>query len=101
MSKHTPGPWKYSDMKDFDHFAISQEEGAPYTHHSSDVGSAFYMLSCQPKPVAEANARLIAAAPDLLYCLQQIIRDLPTRRDWLDPVIEKMARAAIAKAEGE
>jgi hypothetical protein len=45
--------------------------------------------------------RLNEINAELLYCLQQIIQDLPTRRDWLDPVIEKMARAAIAKAEGE
>jgi hypothetical protein len=45
--------------------------------------------------------RLNEINAELLYCLQQIIQDLPTRRDWLDPVIEQMARAAIAKAEGE
>jgi hypothetical protein len=45
--------------------------------------------------------RLNEINAELLYCLQQIIQDLPTRRHWLDPVIEQMARAAIAKAEGE
>jgi hypothetical protein len=38
---------------------------------------------------------------DLLTALQLIIRDLPTRRDWLDPVVEQMALDAIKKAKGE
>lgn len=42
-----------------------------------------------------------AAAPELLAVLEQIIRDLPTKRDWLDPDVEARARAAIAKAKGE
>jgi len=27
--------------------------------------------------------------------LRQIIADLPAKRDWLDPVVERMARAAL------
>ncbi len=47
------------------------------------------------------NDRLISAAPELLWALQQIIQDLPSRRDWLDPDVENVARAAIRKAKGE
>jgi hypothetical protein len=45
--------------------------------------------------------RLIAAAPDLLWVLQQIVNDLPSNRDWLDRNLESFALAAIAKALGE
>jgi hypothetical protein len=47
------------------------------------------------------NARLIAAAPDLLDALRWIIRELPTSRNWLDPDCERACKAAIAKAEGK
>ena len=43
-----------------------------------------------------ANARLIAAAPDLLLALKSLLDD---QRDASLPVL-KLARAAIAKAEG-
>ena len=38
---------------------------------------------------------------EALFCLKQIINDLPSKRDWLDPVVEKMARKIIADAEGK
>lgn len=49
----------------------------------------------------EDKARLFTAAPELLFCLTQIMNDLPAKRDWLDPALEAAARAALAKARGE
>ncbi len=49
---------------------------------------------------ADDNAYLVSAAPDLLVALKAIMADIPKHRDWLDPVAESMAHAAIAKAEG-
>jgi hypothetical protein len=46
----------------------------------------------------QANARLIAAAPDLLEALLRVLRDVAS--DGLDGW-EDQARAAIAKATGE
>ncbi len=54
-----------------------------------------------------ANARLIAAAPDLLAALEQIVKDLESVNE-RDPVPDEInedshwaaARAAIAKAKG-
>lgn len=46
----------------------------------------------------EANARLIAAAPLLLEALKGLLENLPERRDWLDPDVERFAKAAIEKA---
>lgn len=34
-----------------------------------------------------------------LYCLSQIVKMLPSRRDWLDPDIEKLANAVLAQAK--
>jgi len=50
-------------------------------------------------PSAERRERIRAAAPELLRALKGIMECLPTRRDWLDPVVEADARDAIAKAE--
>ena len=53
----------------------------------------------------DANARLIAAAPDLLAALRALItewdrpREIPADPDWCDAIVGQ-ARAAIAKAEG-
>jgi hypothetical protein len=63
---------------------------------------------CNPSPMGEANARLIAAAPDLLDALtnlylvaqeqldQSATHDGLTNCDWL-----ARCRAAIAKATGD
>jgi len=52
---------------------------------------------CDPSPMGEANARLIAAAPDLLNALKSLLND---QRDASLPILAQ-ARAAIARAEGE
>jgi hypothetical protein len=50
----------------------------------------------------EANARLIAAAPDLLESCEALL-DLPKSDDWLNALrnVVTQARAAVAKAKGE
>ncbi|MDE2107323.1 MAG: hypothetical protein KGL39_59555 [Patescibacteria group bacterium] len=89
-SKHTPGPWKVDGAGQLLPFAIF---GGP--------GSL--------TPVAEAddkaNARLIAAAPDLLKAAKLALsgtRELE-QEDAVHPVVKRFRaalRAAIAKAEG-
>jgi hypothetical protein len=87
MSKHTPGPW-YID---------------PIKAHAN--GNRRIMAEqCTPVAVVPdhlvADARLIAAAPDLLTALHEIA-------EWTDRYttpghpISTVARAAIAKARGE
>lgn len=48
----------------------------------------------------DANARLIAAAPDLLEALKRLTRDMETPRTRKATEAWDAARAAIAKAEG-
>jgi hypothetical protein len=86
---HTPGPWRYSGFGLF----VKQDCGdrigpiiARCAGHDEDAES-------------QANARLIAAAPELLRVAELLV-------DWLDeePGAHKLcdtARAAIAKAAGE
>jgi len=51
--------------------------------------------------VAPVRPNASEAAPELLFALEQILGDLPSKRDWLNPDIEKIARTAIQRAKGE
>lgn len=53
-------------------------------------------LVCNPSPMGEANARLIAAAPDLLLALQKIDANAAESAEW----IRRVAREAILQATG-
>jgi len=83
MNKHTPGPW--NRIKG-DRNVYSAAGTVCKTPAILGGGSAATNW--------EANARLIAAAPDLLEALECLIKSDH------DDVIE-MARAAIARARGE
>jgi len=60
-NKHTPGPWYWS--------RDTMEDRCDITLHSKATG--YSILYCCAKP-REPNARLMAAAPDLLDALQEI-----------------------------
>jgi hypothetical protein len=93
MTNHTPGPWRYKP-------------------HSVD--SNYMLIFCSADPsegdnlrgyCGEANARLIAAAPDLLEALQSMCEYTaelnPSQGfDGHDADAVNKARAAIAKATG-
>ena len=89
--KHTPGPWEYGE-----------ERGCCREIHA-DNGPELYAIAQTrhgDPEICEANARLIAAAPDLLDELETLVRyaqgaDIPPN------VAVDRARAAIAKATGQ
>lgn len=103
-SKHTPGPWQ------------AEQDDVPYdggfeTWVVNADGAGICMMDC-PKDDMEVNARLIAAAPDLLKALESLnalidfavpcgdgdfsISDVSGLNRAFD-----LAHAAIAKAKGE
>lgn len=67
MSEHTPGPWAAIPSGE------AGQERAWFVHRVGDAKPiakiAWYAM---PKAESDANARLIAAAPDLLDVLQQV-----------------------------
>jgi hypothetical protein len=68
------------------------------THYIGTIGN-----SDDPIEVTNSNAALIVKAvnlfDDLVKVLEDILWELPIKRDWLDPDIEKIARDLVAKAK--
>jgi hypothetical protein len=81
--RHTPGPWRTDRPYDAPSIYVIAGEGATLTRVAS------------VRDAHKANARLIAAAPELLEALQGLVLALPA--GWS----MQAARAAIAKATGE
>lgn len=96
MSKHTPGPWKWAD-----HTTSCEIVGKfPKSKNS------FVSVHCWPEDPAYgpsheeavANARLIAAAPDLLETIRRL---RAMCADFGAHTACEIASAAIFKATGE
>jgi hypothetical protein len=87
-AKHTPGPW----------FSPARSFGTRYVEARIGGGLLQEVAACCPteQPLQqEANARLIAAAPELLDALISIAEDSS------DEGARECAMEAIAKATGE
>lgn len=92
MSEHTPGPWRPGHI---DHWERG-EKIAIRAEHIDDQPYIAFLPDLDGN--VEANARLIAAAPDLLEACHAALcpHSLLTMED-----AKQMCRAAIAKAEGK
>lgn len=91
-TKHTPGPWIATGYKST---VVNDSQGNTLAIHPSHDGSV---------ETAQANARLIAAAPDLLAALvdvreayQQMFSVMPVAWQTIDDIVTN----AIDKATGE
>ncbi len=89
---HTPGPWVISEH----HGSLSQYMIGP--DKCAHVGTVTMGDRYGGRPHAEADARLVAAAPELLEVARDYVL-LSELHDWEGHVLDT-ARAAIAKAEG-
>ena len=85
--KHTPGPWK-----------AYPHDCCPGNWHWV---AGLPGLGKTEVHLAEANAHLIAAAPDLLAALETWVDVLCINGDDCPLEYHQKARAAIAKARGE
>lgn len=94
IAKHTPAPWR-----------LSNEDGLPIV--DANGNPLCYMEAYYPDGDSEVinrhNARLIAAAPELLEALKERViaeeKEAHEAGEIDTPWLEK-ARAAIVKAEG-
>jgi len=91
MSKHTPGPWIVYEF--VDGYEIRSPEAECWVATASDPEAVWGAIG------REEDARLIAAAPELLEALENLLKvhegEGGTQYNAAD-----MARAAIAKAKG-
>jgi hypothetical protein len=86
MNKHTPGPWTITESAT--HITVRNREGDAVFHDDKRLDGVL------------GDAHLIAAAPDLLEALTEIVSvSLRYRLQESDSAVEA-ARAAIAKARG-
>lgn len=99
VMQHTPGPW---------HWEADPVKGDPYgrvRYQVTALGKTVtrvYYSSFEGGPTnAEADAKLISAAPDLLDAMRDFLNTLTDGPDESDVfrVVNK-ARAAVAKATG-
>ena len=93
MTEHTPGPWEIEDHYHFSYRWISGPE------HSQLAQVVWCMEDEDRSPECEANAHLIAAAPDLLEALEALVLD--ESKEYIPTRLWDAARAAIAKAKGQ
>lgn len=80
-SKHTKGPWKFSGRQMHEDFYLVEEENGMWNIARVE---------------GEANARLIAAAPDLLEAAEFALNFLT-----VDKMAYNKLKEAINKAKGE
>jgi len=94
MAEHTPGPWRVDGRE----IIYDDTSGLPYVVAKTGL----YVLTPNMDANAEANARLIAAAPDLLEALEAVLHDSYHQLDsQMTDETERKVLAAIAKAKGE
>ena len=95
MTPHTPGPWVVVEKNG--NYEVQTEQQNAYND-----GPSYFIADAIDCFAAEANARLIAAAPELLSALDNLIDVADRYMDFdensrFGEAVAK-ARAAIAKA---
>jgi hypothetical protein len=106
QATHTPGPWEIGSINKRDKNLWWSAVFTPKStgkFHTPRAGEALGV----DREECEANARLIAAAPDLLEALRGLLRETKAKnpspkvgKDFSLLVHIEGARKAIAKAEG-
>jgi len=94
-TKHSPGPWEMSGPMGTEHLRGQEPWFYIYAEHTLHLR----VVACSDGYIRgenEANARLIAAAPELLESLQALLAEY----QGTETMNTQKARDAIAKAVG-
>lgn len=100
-TKHIPGPWTIGEMIKIPYgmeYALAVPINASHTQISTVILEAPYVDDITDMNEGFANARLIAAAPELLQALERCLSD---DAGDLDPETVHLAYEAINKAKGD
>ena len=94
MTQHTPGPWRVALGNRLQVHGPKDEIGWPK--------AVVYNAGLCSDEESQANAALIAAAPDMLAALQDIMAESSRDDDDHDVIatIQGICRAVIVKAKG-
>lgn len=96
-SKHTPGPWTAAEADQLGGWSVT----APDPFEGAEPGDLYNITG---GTMTDANARLIAAAPDLLQALREVLASVPLadEPEFADrfAAATHIAFAAIRKAQG-
>lgn len=93
MDKHTPGPW------DIEHVVYGSPGATANAVYVSAGGSWLCQVFNAHQPVGKADARLLAAAPELLEALRGLCA--AREGDAGFRAAYEAAQSAIARATGE
>ena len=105
-TRHTPGPWgaRFSEMGGYDcmthAWRVGPQRGLPAISVCTIDLSSYGQRACDfdfKNEQAEADAHLIAAAPEMYEALRDAVAALGGRRNYVGP---QSVLNAIAKAEG-
>lgn len=92
MTSFTPGPWFYRRSNEWSHTVVTKHGVLP---DGTDNCWTVAEVNKQREPEHEANARLIAASPELYQALRDCVAALGGINS---DNVPDTARAAIAKA---
>lgn len=98
MSKHTPGPWSVT-------WGTAQGGEGHHIMDSTGIDNGLSIVAVvgfhdDSEGETKANARLIAAAPDLLYIASWIEKECEEGDGTIPDGLYNAARAAIKKTKG-
>lgn len=103
-AKHTPGPWVAYDWG-YSHWGVQADRRKGSQNIGRKIAAIDNRAGQDAGPEEEANARLIAASPDLLDAVLQLVATLDNVANehpdelWLGSEYE-LAKRAILKATG-
>ena len=101
-NRHTPGPWAVKGKAPGPVvYAEGRREHICVVQHDLDQP---YQMAKETYAQAEADARVIAAAPDMLAACEEVAEIIHHRAGTGDPDLHRaneILRAAIAKAKGD
>ena len=100
MTAHTPGPWQTGGMMILTDRPSTVTPDGRTIHHWKDIAEVRHFNGpLWDSPEGNANANLIAAAPELLAALKSLVDAQICRDGGKDCAVCAAAFAAIAKAE--
>jgi hypothetical protein len=99
-AKYTPGPWSFQASPAHGYRIRTSDSTSSLKFGSGDVGVVFFAGNGRSPDQCKADARLIAAVPDLLEACEEALGALNGAEYALPAYVVGALERAIAKATG-